>query len=248
MPCLHAIFSYPWRKWLTKAALLAGGHGSRLYPLTSYVPKCMIPIGGKPFLDYVFDYLKKHGVTDVVLLASNDDGEVYRNYYGDGDRIGVRVSYSIAARTGTAGALHDAEGLFTETFIVYYGDVLTDFNLSEMIRFHSEKKSICTIALSRSVPLDFGVGKIDQDGRLIFFKEKPVLPEYPASMGIYVFEPKVLRYCGHNLDIASDVIPKLIQDRLPVHGYVTDRIHYDIGTFKSLDAIKKMLERSSEKS
>ncbi len=230
-----------------KAAILAGGPGSRLYPITYYVPKCMIPVAGKPFLDYVIEYLRKHGVKDIVLLLSKEDHEVFQDHYSHGKKLNVRLSYSVAPRIGTAGALYAARKEFDETFIVYYGDVLTDFNLTEMIRFHRRKHALCTVALTKSVPIDYGVGKIDAAGRLVSFQEKPVLEEYPVSMAIYIFEPEILKYCKPNRDIASDVIPTLIERKLPVYGYVTDRPHLDIGSFKHLDMVRKILSEKKNK-
>jgi len=221
-------------------ALLVGGAGTRLYPLTAYVPKCMIPIGGKLVIDHVIEYLKKHGLKDIVLLVSKDDCDVFKNYLGGGDRHAVSIRYSVAPRIGTAGALNAARKYFDSTLIVYYGDVLTDLNLSDMINFHFKKRSICTIALSRSVPIDYGLAKVGRGGKVLGFEEKPTLPDRPFSMGIFIFEPKVLSYCGPNKDIAKDVIPVLVKRLLPVYGYVTSKRHYDIGNFKSLDEVAKI--------
>lgn len=88
-------------------------------------------------------------------------------------------------RVGTAGAIGAAHSLLTETFIIYYGDVLVDFDLNAMIRFHKQHKAALTIALSQSVPIDYGVAQLSANGRVTYFKEKPVLPEYPINMAVY---------------------------------------------------------------
>jgi len=85
--------------------------------------------------------------------------------------------------------------------------------------------------------------KLDENGKLVYFEEKPILHEYPVSMGIYVMEPKVIDFCKPNLDIASDIIPTLIKNGLPVYGYITEKPHYDIGTFKHLDMVKRIIEK-----
>jgi len=231
-----------------KAAILVGGAGTRLLPLTYYVPKCMIFIGGRPFLDYVIEYLIKHGINEIILLVSDEDYEVFYNYYENGERFNIKISYSSGPRIGTAGALHLAKNLLDNTFVTYYGDVLTDFDLTSMIKFHKSKKSVCTLALSKSVPIEYGVGKTNENGKLIYFKEKPILHEYPISMGIYVMEPKVIDFCKPGLDIASDIIPTLIEKGLPVYGYITESPHYDIGTFKHLDIVKKVIEKRKKNS
>lgn len=225
-----------------KAFVLAGGAGTRLSPLTSYVPKGMIPIGGKPFIDYVLDYLSTHGIRNIVMLLSEEDSEVFRNHLEDGSKYGVNLGYSISPRTGTAGALREAAGLVDGTFVVYYGDVLTSLDLASMIRYHKEKGSVCTIALSTGVKIDYGVGRVDEDGRMSYFAEKPVLSEYPVSIGVYVCEPKFLTYLSGGTDLARDILPSLIAKGEKFYGFVTKEPHHDIGSFKQLDEAKKILK------
>jgi NDP-sugar pyrophosphorylase family protein len=229
-----------------KAAILAGGAGTRLYPITAYVPKALIPIGNRYVIEYIIDYLKHHGITELVMLVSDSEVELIRNHLGDGARFGVNVEYSVAERIGTAGALGAAKDLLGDRFVVYYGDVLTDMDLTGMIKFHVEKKSVCTLALSTAVPMEYGVGRVAPDGRITYFAEKPVLKEYPISMGIHVAEKNILPYCIPDMDIAHDVIPKLMDDGKPVFAYLTDRRHYDIGTFKSLEEVRELLERKGD--
>lgn len=228
-----------------KAAILAGGAGTRLSPITQYIPKCLIPIAGKPFLNYVFEYLKKHGITNVVMLLSEDDANAFKNQYDDGKQVGMNVEYSVASRSGTAGALHDARRFLHSTFIVYYGDVLTNFNLTNMMVFHKRNRAHCTLALSQSVPIEYGIAKVSKTGRVTYFEEKPILNEYPVSMGVHIFEPLTLNYCKPGRDIARDVIPRLIEERLRVFGYCTKKRHHDLGSFKHLNEIKAMFEKAN---
>jgi len=226
-----------------KAAILAGGAGTRLYPVTAYVPKALIPIGNKYVIEYIIDYLKHYGIRDIVMLVSDSEVELLQNHIGDGRRFGVNVEYSAAKRIGTAGAVGAAADLLGDRFLVYYGDVLTDMNLKAMINYHVEKKSVCTIAMSTSVPIDYGVARVAEDGRITYFEEKPVLKEYPISIGIDILEKDILSYCQPNTDLAQDVIPRLLQDGKPVFAYLTEKRHYDIGTFKSLEEVRTFLER-----
>ena len=225
-----------------KAAILAGGAGTRLYPLTAYVPKSLIPIGSRYVIEYILDYLKRYKVLDAVLLISEDESDLLRNHLGDGKNYGLRIEYSVAERIGTAGALSAAASLLGDRFIVYYGDVLTNFDLGDMIRFHERKRAFCTIAMSTSVPTDYGVGKVDREGRVTYFEEKPVLQEYPVSMGILMFEKEALPYCKPNTDISRDVIPQLLKDGKRVYAYLTAKRHYDIGTFKTLEEVRTLAE------
>jgi len=229
-----------------KAAILAGGAGTRLYPITNYVPKILLPVGKRFVIEYVIEYLKRHGIMEVVMLLSENEFDVVRNQLGDGSRYGVRVEYSVAGRIGTAGALQAAANLLGDEFVVYYGDVLTDMDLSGMIKFHESKGSVCTLALSSSVPVEYGLARVDSESRVWYFEEKPVLKEYPVSMGIDVMSSEVVSYCRPNSDIASHVIPRLLQDKKPVFGYVTEKRHYDIGTFKTLEEVRMRMEKNQQ--
>jgi NDP-sugar pyrophosphorylase family protein len=227
-----------------KAAVLAGGAGTRLYPITAYVPKALIPIGNRYVIEYIIDYLKHHGINDVVMLVSESEFELIRNHLGDGARFGVGVEYSVAERIGTAGALAAAADLLRESFVLYYGDVLTDMDLRAMIDFHRARKACCTLAMSTTVPMDYGVARVAKDGRVSYFEEKPVLKEYPVSMGIDVVEKEVLAYCKPMTDFAQHVVPSLLKGKKPVFAYLTEKRHYDIGTFKSLEEVRALLERN----
>ncbi len=224
-----------------KAFILAGGAGTRLSPLTQYIPKGMIPVAGKPFIDYVIKYLASHGVRNIIMLLSDEDSEVYRNHLEDGSKFGVSIGYSISPRTGTASALKDAAGLVDGAFVVYYGDVLTSLDLGGMMKYHHEKKSTCTVALSTGVRIDYGVGRVDGEGRITYFEEKPVLQEYPVSIGVYICEPKVLDFCKPGTDLASDVLPLMLKQGEPVYGFITKEPHHDIGSFKQLNEAKDVL-------
>ena len=225
-----------------KAAILAGGAGTRLYPLTAYLPKALIPVGNRYVIEYVIDYLRSNNIKDIVMLVSHNELELIRNHLQDGERFGVNVEYSVAERIGTAGAVGAAKDILDDTFLVYYGDVLTNMDLAEMIQFHKKKKAVCTLAMSTAVPIDYGVCKVDENSRVIYFEEKPVLKEYPVSMGVDIFEKEVLAYCEPNMDIAQQIIPRLLADSKAVYAYVTEKRHYDIGTFKSLEEVRQLLE------
>ena len=242
---LHNIGSAEQSGFCLKAAILAGGAGTRLYPLTAYVPKALIPVGNKYVIEYIIEYLKRNEIRDLIMLVSNSEIDLLKNHLQDGSRFGVRIEYSTAERVGTAGALHVAEDLLNEPFIVYYGDVITNMDLSGMVKQHEARRATCTLAMSTSVPIEYGVARVDQDGRVNYFEEKPVLKEYPVSMGIDIFEQEALSYCKPNTDIAQHVIPNLLRDGKAVYAYMTDKRHYDIGTFKSLEEVRQLAENNN---
>ena len=180
-----------------KAAILAGGAGTRLYPLTSYVPKSLIPVGSRYVIEYIIDYLKHHGIDELVMLISDKESKLLENQLGNGNRFGVNVEYSIAERLGTAGALDAARDLLGERFVVYYGDVLTSMDLTAMMKLHERRGAMCTLALSTTVPIEYGVARVNHDSRVTYFEEKPVLREYPVSMGLDTLDADVLSIANH---------------------------------------------------
>jgi NDP-sugar pyrophosphorylase family protein len=231
-----------------KAAILAGGAGTRLYPITAYVPKALIPIGGKFVIEYIINYLKRSGVEHLVMLLSQSEYDLFRNHLGNGERYAITMEYSVSERIGTGGALGAAASQLDDRTIVYYGDVLTDMDLKAMLDFHASKESACTLAMSTAVPIEYGLGRVADDGRVTYFEEKPVLKEYPVSMGIYVVEKEVLSYCQPNTDLSRDIIPRLMREHKPVFAYLTDHRHYDIGTFKNLEEARAIVEQTNSAS
>jgi mannose-1-phosphate guanylyltransferase/phosphomannomutase len=231
-----------------KAAILVGGAGTRLSPVTNFVPKAMIPVGGKLVIDHILKFLARHGLRDLLILTSTEDYPVISNYLGDGSNRDLEIEYDVRDRLGTAGALGAASSHFSETFVIYYGDVLVDFDLLAEMKFHREHSAALTITLSKEVPIDYGVARLESDGRVSFFKEKPVLPEYPVCTGIFVAEPTILRYCLPGTDLSGDVIPRLLEDNLPVYGFTIESRHYDIGTFKALEDAARFIKESPAQS
>src|SRR5690242_17530877 len=141
-----------------KAVVMAGGEGSRLRPLTVTRPKPMVPIVGRPVMEHILNLLKAHGITDVVVTVQYMASAI-EDYFGDGSQLGMSITYSREeVPLGTAGSVKNAEEHLSEPFVLISGDALTDFNLSDIIRYHREKHSLATLTLAHvSNPLEFGV-------------------------------------------------------------------------------------------
>lgn len=221
-----------------KAVIMAGGEGTRLRPLTCTRPKPMIPIANKPILEHVVDLLKKHGLTDYVITVQYLKDKVIE-HFGDGSDFGVKISYSVEERPlGTAGGVKAAEDLLDDTFLVMSGDIITDFNLQELIKFHKSTDALVTIAMARvENPLEFGVIVTDENGRVIRFLEKPGWSEVfsdTINAGIYVVEPKVLKYIepGREYDFSKDLFPLLLKKGEPIYGYLCKGYWCDVGTLQ----------------
>src|SRR5437660_12743739 len=141
-----------------KAVVMAGGEGSRLRPLTWWLPKPLEPVVGKPVMEHILRLLRQHGITEVVVTLQYL-GSSIRDYFGDGSDFGMEITYVVEdAPLGTAGSVKNAQQYLDEPFIVISGDALTDIDLSAVMRYHQEKGASATIVLtSVPNPLEFGV-------------------------------------------------------------------------------------------
>lgn len=214
---------------------MAGGEGTRLRPLTCGLPKPMVPILNKPIMEHIINLLKENGIEDIAVTMAYLP-EVIRDYFGDGSQWGVNFTYYIEdTPLGTGGSVKNAQEFLDETFIVISGDALTDINLPKVIEFHKEKKSMATLVLKKEfIPLEYGVIITDQRDRIIRFLEKPSWGEVfsdTINTGIYILEPEIMDYYkkGERFDFSKDLFPKILQDRLPMYGYVAKDYWCDIG-------------------
>jgi len=217
-----------------KAIILAGGLGTRLYPLTRKTAKCMLLIDGKPLLEHIIRYLASYGFKEIIVTLGSKRKQII-DYFGDGSKYNVNLLYSIEGKPlGTAGSFKNAEKYLDETILVMQGDTLTNFNLKKIIAFHKERKAIVTIALTPvKDPTGYGIAIIDKQGRIIRFAEKPQnLFSNLANSGIYVVEREVLDYIpkGRIFDFSKDLFPRLLEKKLPVYGIKMDGYWFDIGT------------------
>jgi mannose-1-phosphate guanylyltransferase / phosphomannomutase len=219
-----------------KAVVMAGGEGSRLRPITINRPKPMVPLVDRPVMAHIFELLKIHGITEVIVTVQYL-ANVIQDYFGDGSSYGLHIAYSVEDRPlGTAGSVKNAQDLLDEPFLVISGDALTDINLGDVIRYHQSRDALVTITLKRvQNPLDYGVIITDDDGRVKQFLEKPSWGEVfsdTVNTGIYVVDPRVFDYvpANRNIDWSKDVFPQLLAAGEKMYGYVAEGYWTDIGT------------------
>lgn len=218
--------------------VLAGGEGTRLRPLTSTIPKPLLPVANRPLVEHALRLLRRHGIREVVVTLQFL-APLIRNYLGGGSDLGVEITYATEAQPlGTAGAVKQASDLLDGTFLVISGDVLTDINLEEAVEFHKSRGAIATLVLTRrSDPLDFGIVVAGEDGAVLKFLEKPGWGEVfsdTVNTGIYVLEPGVLAWVGEGpTDFSQEVFPLLLKEGLPVYGMVAEGYWADVGTLEA---------------
>ena len=236
-----------------KAIVLCGGKGTRLRPLTHYIQKTMVPVGvkQKPLLEYVVRLLKFHGIKDIIFLV-NYRAEQITNYFEDGSRFGVKISYvhDNPSSKGTGGAVLTAynEGALDtkDTLLVYYGDIITNINLTNLLQYHRNKQAWSTIALASGFKVRVGLANLDKNGKILGFEEKPTL-EKPVSIGISVLEGKLLEDMKQlkgekkELDFMGEVLPYLLKGGKPVYGYVSEAFWYDVLSTEAYEKLDSQL-------
>jgi mannose-1-phosphate guanylyltransferase / phosphomannomutase len=231
-----------------QAVVMAGGAGTRLRPLTTAVPKALLPIVGQPMLARVVRLLGQHGVERCVVTLQHQASVVLK--YFSADHIeGVNLRFLTEPRPlGTAGSVRYAQTwLDDDDILVISGDCLTDMNLRELYRRHQETGADLTIALAhRNDPRNYGVVSIDDDGRVVSMVEKPSWGEVAddtVNTGVYIVSPRVLDAIPVDgpSDWAHDIIPTLLRRGARVYGQVMDGYWEDVGTFASYSSAQRDL-------
>ncbi|MDT8992581.1 NDP-sugar synthase [Curvibacter sp. APW13] len=220
---------------MTKGMILAAGQGTRVRPLTQDLPKPMVPILGKPVMEYLIDHLALHGVNEIMVNVAWHH-QTIENYFGDGSRWGVQIGYSYEGRCehgeivphpmGSAGGMRriqDFSRFFDSTTLVLCADALIDLDITASIQEHRAQGAITSV-IGMEVPREdvqsYGVILADNDGRVQSFQEKPtpaLARSTIASTGIYIFEPAALDLIPPDTvyDIGSQLFAELVKRDLP---------------------------------
>jgi mannose-1-phosphate guanylyltransferase len=236
-------------KRIAKGMILAAGQGTRIRPLTKSLPKPMIPILGKPVMEYLIEHMARYGIRDIMINVAFNHWMI-ESYFGDGRSWGVNIGYSfegireygeiVPKALGSAGGMkkiQDFGGFFDETTLVVCGDAIIDLDIGSALREHKEKGALASV-IALDVPLEetknYGIVVTGDDGRVLSFQEKPSAKEAKstlASTGIYVFEPEVLDLVPSNsvFDIGSDLFPLLVKQSLPFYAQNRHFNWIDIG-------------------
>lgn len=217
-----------------QAVILVGGEGTRLRPLTSTVPKPVVPLVDRPFISFMLEWLKQHGIDDVIMSCGFLATSV-RNVLGDGSGLGIRLRFvEEPDPRGTAGALKFAESMLEERFLMLNGDVLTDIDLSAQIAQHEQTGAAATLALVPVAdPSAYGLVHLNDDRSVRDFVEKPspdAIDTNLISAGAYVLQREILELVppDQNVSIEREVWPRLIGKGL--YGFPAQSYWLDIGT------------------
>jgi mannose-1-phosphate guanylyltransferase/phosphomannomutase len=219
-----------------KAVIMAGGEGTRLRPLTSNLQKAMIPLVNRPMMEHIVRLLKEHGFEDLVVTVGFLANTI-RTYFGDGSEFGVRMVYATEETPlGNAGSVRNAMDELDERFLVVASDVVTDVDLSAVVRYHEDKGALATIGLkAMENPLEFGIVITRPDGAIERFLEKPTWGQVfsdTVNTGIYVLEPEIFEFIppGRPVDFSGEVFPALLEAGKPLYGHMCEGYWEDVGT------------------
>ncbi len=219
------------------AVILAGGKGTRLFPLTARTPKPMVSFFGRPVLEHQIEMLKRQGFTDIIITVGHLK-EAMINYFGDGVAFGVRIRYVVEeSPLGTAGGVKLAEELLDDTFVILSGDAVTDVSLRAAVQFHNATEAAVTLLVTEvDDPSQYGIAQMDERGRINRFFEKPKAHEVfsrTANTGMYVMSKRCLQSvpAGTPFDFSKDLFPHLLAGGEKLCGYRIDGQYWnDIGS------------------
>lgn len=230
-----------------KAIILAGGLGTRLQPYTFFIPKPMLPLGNKPLLEHIIEWLKSDDNNiDHIIICVSYLHRTIEDYFEDGSRIGIKIEYARSDRPlATAGQLLTAKRFIDDTFVCVYGDSIYEFSLREMINEHDRLEAFTSMALlSYKTRLKYGFIDINGNNRVTSWNEKPEIKGL-INIGCYVMEPEFIDLIpSSNAYGMDDAVRKALDMKKLVNGFKIESGFIDIGDKKSyLQTYKKYVER-----
>jgi len=180
-----------------KGVILTAGEGTRMRPLTLSRPKTMVPVGGKPILQYNVEALREAGIDEIILIVGYHE-EVIKEYFQDGSALGVKITYiTQGERLGTAHAIGTLAGSIEGAFVILNGDIIVDSQLIKDLisKYNSDKARTILTLIEVEDPSQFGVVEVEDD-RIVNLVEKPLPGEAPSNLinaGIYLFDEGIFQ-------------------------------------------------------
>jgi len=230
---------------IRQAAILAGGLGTRLRPLTDTIPKPMAPVNGQPFLEYLIRLLRENGIAEVVLMLGYLADKVM-DHFGDGKRFGMRVRYSVGEvpdETGTRVRL--AAPMLDDRFLLMYCDNYWPLRLRALERFHKRHQGLATMTVYANRD---GVTRnnvqVDDQGRILRYDKTRKGPDLNGvDIGFFILHKQVLEWLPEegNIPFETNVFPPLVENG-QLFAYLTDHKYYSIGTLERLAVMERFLE------
>lgn len=222
---------------ISQAVILAGGKGVKMRPLTYEIPKPLIPVGGKPILEYLIETLRDAGVRDIILAVGHLSEKI-KEHFGNGSKYGVKLTYSEESKNlGTAGALTNCyRFLEKKPFLVLHGDILINIDIADLIRFHENQSDpVATLVLSTvSDPSSYGNVQL-KGSRIVEFVEKPSKKSastHLVSAGVYLFDAKIFDYIPEKIPAMLEKIFPVLAKENKLCGFLFAGKWFDVSTPK----------------
>ena len=201
-----------------KVVIMAGGKGTRIAQVNATVPKPMIPIEGKPILEYQIETLKKQGYTDIILIVGHM-GNVIQKYFGDGSAFGVQISYIVEEQPlGTAGALYFLKDEIQNDFLLLNGDIIFAVDIQKFLEYHCNQRTAATILTHpNSHPYDSGIIIADDKNRVtnwLHKEDERLWYKNRVNAGLHMFSPRIFEsfHEAKKCDLDRDVLKPLIKE------------------------------------
>ena len=233
---------------IRQAVILAGGEGIRLRPLTDGVPKPMVLVNNRPFLEYLIEMLKENGIDEVVLLLGYLPEKITQ-HFGDGSNFGIGIEYSIGEvsdKTGTR--IKNAEPILDDIFLLMYCDNYWPLNLNRLLEFYIEHKTLAstTVYTNKDGKGEYGAENntyVDDDGYVLKYdKSRKSKDLNGVDIGFFIISKRVLGLMpNHNFSFEEEILPLLV-DKRQLSGYQTEHRYYYISTLESLKQTERFLQ------
>jgi mannose-1-phosphate guanylyltransferase/phosphomannomutase len=234
---------------IKQAVILSAGLGTRLRPITDTIPKPMLPFFNKPMLQWNIEQFKKHGINEF-FINLHYLPEVIKNYFGDGSKFGVKITYSFEPEIlGTAGGLKRFEGKLNEVFFLIYGDILSLVDYAKMAEVWNKKPG--AIGMQRVARTedyaDADVAELDSDASFLKIHPKPHNQKYPNAYrmrGIFILKKEILPYIPENTpyEIAKQLLPDIINRGKKFYAYECDDYSKGIDTMEKYREVEEYLK------
>jgi len=239
-------------KVISQAVILSAGFGIRLRPLTDNIPKVMVPLAGKPLLQWHIEELKKYGVREF-FINLHYLPDVITSHFGDGAKFGVKIHYALEEPEilGTAGGIKNFDNLLGDHFFVLYGDTFYEINYGNLMSFYESRRDAIGVGTVRQTdhPWDSDLAVVGEDDRIVEFLPKPhkELPKnYWGMSAPYIFSKKILEYIpsGKYYEIDHQLVPELLKRGYKYYAYRLKEGEFrkDIGTPERYGAVESYLK------
>lgn len=235
-----------------QAVIMAGGKGTRLADLTkNEIPKPMVPVFGKPLLEWQLEKLKENGITELIMIVGYL-GDRIKDYFKDGTEFGVRIEYLEEKEPlGTAGSFYYLKKyLHDQNFLVIFGDVFFDIEVERIIKFHESKDALATLFVHpNSHPFDSDLVTLDESGRVEAFDSKDNTRNYwydnCVNAGFYVMNSEICSYvkAPEKIDLEKDLLAPLVQKKAAIYGYYSPEYIKDVGTIERINKTTEDINR-----